>query len=326
MRADRLLSILMILQSRGKATARELALELEVSERTIYRDIIALSIAGIPVYTESGPGGGIYLLESYRTTLTGLNEDEIQALFMLSIPSPLAELGVSKQLQAALLKITASLPQSGGKFQDQVMQRVLLDWEGWFEAHQSVPHLQTIHKAVWAQNKISLVYTLAFETTVERIVEPLGLVAKANTWFLVFLRDGYTRILGVDQVLDVKVLDQTFERPTGFDLGIFWAEWRKEFEANRAQCIVIARFAPSILTYLPVIFGNTIQRKAQNLEADQDGWIEMQITFENIESARGQILSLGGAVVVISPNALRLSVKDYAQQVLNVYAESRDSA
>lgn len=319
MRADRLLSILMILQSRGKATAHHLALELEVSERTIYRDIIALSIAGVPVYTESGPGGGIYLLETYRTTLTGMNEEEIRALFMLSIPSPLADLGVSKELKAALLKVSASLHQKGGEAQEQVRQRVLLDWKAWFDIHTPVPQLQIIHQAIWTQNKISISYRLPFEVTAERILEPLGLVAKANNWYLVYYRDHTIRVLLLENLLDVTVLDENFERPEAFDLGVFWSNWCRDYEANRPQCTIELRFAPSIVSYLPHIFGSQIKDKIQEAKQDEDGWHVMDLEFESIEQARMHVLSLGGAVEVIRPTALRLSVRDFATQILSIY-------
>lgn len=321
MRADRLLSILMILQSRGKVTARHLALELEVSERTIYRDIIALSIAGVPVCTESGPGGGISLLESYRTTLTGLNQDEIQALFMVSIPSPLAELGVSKELKTALHKVSASLPNAGAGTWDRVRQRVLLDWEGWFETHPPLPHLKIVHQAIWADNKIFIQYSLSFGARAERVVDPLGLVAKANNWHLVYLWDRSIRVLRLDQVIDVIVLDQVIDRPAEFNLEVFWRDWCREYEANRPLSMIKLRFAPSIIPYLPHIFGYQINHQIQEVRQDQDGWLEISLEFENFEQARTQVLGLGGAVEVVSPTALRLSVCDFARQILSVYPD-----
>lgn len=145
MRADRLLSLLMLLQIRGRMTARELAKELEVSERTIYRDIDALSIAGVPVYGEPGPEGGYALVDSYRTNLTGLTEGEVRALFMLSIPAPLADLGVSHELRAALPKLSAALPNARRRDEERVRQRFHLDSTWWRQGEERVPHLQTIH-------------------------------------------------------------------------------------------------------------------------------------------------------------------------------------
>jgi predicted DNA-binding transcriptional regulator YafY len=311
----------MILQSRGRVTARHLALELEVSERTIYRDIIALSIAGVPVCTESGPGGGISLLESYRTTLTGLNQDEIQALFMVSIPSPLAQLGVSKELKAALHKVSAALPHAGAGTRDRVRQRVLLDWDGWFVTHPQLPHLKIVHQAIWADKKIFIQYSLSFGAQAERVVDPLGLVAKANNWYLVYLWDRAIRVLRFDQLIDAKILDQVIDRPADFDLEVFWREWCREYEANRPQCMIKLRFAPSIIPYLPHIYGYQIKHQIQEARQDQDGWFEMSLEFENFEQARMQVLGLGGAVEVVSPTALRMSVCDFARQILSVYPD-----
>ena len=200
MRADRLLSILMILQARGRVTAQQLAEELEVSVRTVYRDMDALSAAGVPVYAERGPGGGCSLLDSYRTTLTGLTRDEVRALFMLSIPAPLAELGVGQELKAALLKLSAALPASRRYDEAHVRQRIHLDSVGWSETVEPVPHLRTVQQAVWEDRKLQLTYRLPFEAQAEWLVEPYGLVAKAGTWYLVCTRNGSVRTLPVSSV------------------------------------------------------------------------------------------------------------------------------
>src|SRR5512147_2861952 len=153
MRADRLLSLLMLLQARGRMTAQELARELEVSERTIYRDINALSASGVPVYAESGPGGGCALLDSYRTNLTGLTADEARALFMLSIPAPLDQLGVGQELRAALLKLSAALPSSRRPDEERARQRIHIDSLAWFQGEDPVPHLHTLQQAVWQDRR-----------------------------------------------------------------------------------------------------------------------------------------------------------------------------
>jgi biotin operon repressor len=149
MRADRLLSLLMLLQTRGQMSARDLADELEVSERTIYRDIIALSTSGVPVYASRGPGGGVRLIEEYRTTLTGLTTDETRALFMMSIPAPLTQLGVGEQFKGALLKLSASLPDTRRVDESRTRQRIHLDSSWWFQSGQAVPCLQTIQQALF---------------------------------------------------------------------------------------------------------------------------------------------------------------------------------
>ncbi|RPH59405.1 MAG: HTH domain-containing protein, partial [Chloroflexi bacterium] len=149
MRADRLLALLMLLQTRGTLTAQALAAELEVTERTIYRDVTALSAAGVPVYTERGPGGGIALVESYQTDLTGLRPEEAQALSMLAIPEPLVRLGVGTELKAALLKLSAAIPAAAREKQAQARQRIHLDAAWWFQPEEPTPHLPALQQAVW---------------------------------------------------------------------------------------------------------------------------------------------------------------------------------
>jgi len=185
-------------------TARELAKELEVSERTIYRDIDALSIAGVPVYGEPGPDGGYALVDSYRTNLTGLTEGEVRALFMLSIPAPLADLGVSQELRAALLKLSAALPDARRRDEERVRQRFHLDSTWWRQGEERVPHLQTIHQAVWQDRKLHVMYHPPFAIEIERLVAPYGLVAKAGVWYLVCARNDRLHVHRVSDLLDVS--------------------------------------------------------------------------------------------------------------------------
>ena len=323
MRADRLLSMMMLLQARGRMTARELAGELEVSVRTIYRDLDALSMAGVPVYAERGPGGGCSLLDSYRTTLTGLTQDEVRALFMLSIPAPLAELGVDHELKAALLKLSAALPATRRQVEERVRQRIHLDSEGWFEAREPVPHLRTIQQALWQDRRLIIVYQLRFETRVEWMVEPYGLVAKANVWHLVCARKGSIRVYRVSRVLDARSLDETCQRPAGFDLATFWQDWCAAAEENRPTYPVTARVSPDLARWLPYYFGEPIGEEIVRAQAgppDAEGWVTVTLPFESLEDARDRILGFGRAVEVLAPIALRLSVLDHAAQIVSVYA------
>src|SRR5512147_1801731 len=198
MRADRLLSLLMLLQARGRMTAQELAQELEVSERTIYRDINALSASGVPIYAESGPGGGCALLDSYRTNLTGLTADEARALFMLSIPAPLDQLGVTQELKTALLKLSAALPEARRHDEARIRQRIHLDSLGWFQEAGAEPHLQTLYRAVWEDRKVAVTLRLEFgaflQTQIEQVIAPYGLVAKAGVWHIVAAVDDRLRV------------------------------------------------------------------------------------------------------------------------------------
>lgn len=332
MRADRLLSILMLLQSRGRLTAEQLAQEVEVSVRTIYRDLDALSAAGVPVYAERGPGGGCALLEDYRTTLTGLTPDEVRALFMLSIPAPLADLGLSRELKAALLKLSASLPPSRRAVEVQARQRFHLDPTGWSEAAEPVPHLSTLHQAVWQDRLLRLTYRLPFDAQGVWQVEPYGLVAKANVWHLVCRRNGHMRVLRVSRVADARLDEGTFTRPASFDLVAFWQEWCAEIEAHQPSYVAIVRAAPQLLPWLPDHFGAKIRDQIASAqrqdagEATAGGWLTLTLPFESLEEARDKLLALGGAVEVLSPRALRASVADYAAQILALYRGAAASA
>ncbi len=320
MRADRLLSMLMLLQARGRMTAQKLAEELEVSERTIYRDIDALSAAGVPVYGERGPEGGYALLDSFRTNLTGLTEGEVRALFMLSIPAPLTELGVSRELKAALLKLAAALPDAHRHDEARARQRFFLDSTWWFQGEEPAPHLQTVHQAVWHDRRLLVTYRLPFAIEVEHVVDPYGLVAKAGVWYLVYASNDRVRAYRVSRLLDVRLLDKSFERPADFDLAAFWSEWCAEREKGRSHYPVTVRIAPNFISYLPRHFGETIRHAiARAGPPDEEGWITLQLPFERLEAARDRILGFGGAVEVLEPRALRKSVLDFATQIVALY-------
>jgi predicted DNA-binding transcriptional regulator YafY len=317
MRADRLLSILMLLQARGRMTAKRLSEELEVSERTIYRDIDALSIAGVPVYAERGPGGGCALLEPYRTTLTGLNEAEVRALFMLSIPAPLTDLGVGQELRAALFKLSAALPANRSHDGEWVRQRIHLDSTWWFQKEEASPHLQTIHQALRTDRRLWLRYRLPFNTEVERVVEPYGLVAKTSIWYLVCGGDDHIRVRRVSDVVAVQVLDEAFQRPGDFDLALFWQQWCLSFEDARLHYPVKARVSPALVPLLPMHFGS--RDLTQVAPADADGWETFVLSFESFEDARTRILGFGRAMEVLEPEPLRSSIIDFAEQIVGFY-------
>lgn len=320
MRADRLLSLLMLLQARGQMTAQELAKELEVSERTIYRDIEALSVAGIPIYGESGPEGGYALLNSYRTNLTGLTEGEVRALFMLSIPAPLADLGVSQELRTALLKLSAALPDNHRRDEAKVRQRFHLDSTWWRQGEEHLPHLPIIHHALWQDRRLHIVYRTAVGIPLERLVAPYGLVAKAGIWYLVCARNEAIHVHRVSNLLDVRVADESFEHPADFVLAEFWSNWCQAYESLLARFTATVRVAPSFVPELPRRFGSQMHNKiAQAGPPDVEGWIRLELTFESFEDARNRILGFGRAVEVLEPRALHRSVLDYAEQIINLY-------
>jgi predicted DNA-binding transcriptional regulator YafY len=320
-RAYRLLSLLMLLQTRGRLTAQELADELEVSERTIYRDLQALSTAGVPVYAERGPGGGCSLLESYRTNLTGLTPQEARALFMLNIPAPLDQLGVSQELKTALLKLSAALPASRRGEEERSRQRIHLDSSWWFQADEAVPCLPSIQQALWQDRKLRLTHRADFGTQVLQIVAPYGLVAKASVWYLVYAHPaGDVRALQVSRVVEAVLLDEAFQRPPDFDLADFWKGWCAEFEEGRNRYMTTVRVAPKLITQLPYYFGEDIRDLlAQASPPDAEGWINLTLPFESLSAARARILGFGRAVEVLEPVALRKSVIDFAEQIAAFY-------
>src|SRR5512147_688411 len=233
MRADRLLSLLMLLQTRGQMSAKDLADELEVSERTIYRDITALSASGVPIYASRGPGGGVRLIDEYRTTLTGLTPDETRALFMMSIPAPLMQLGMGEKFKGALLKLSASLPEPRRADESRTRQRILLDSSWWFQADQQVPCLQTIQQALWQDRCLRIkVRWDFFNTEFEQDAEPYGLVAKANIWYLVYGQGGTPKVTRVSQIVSAEMTAEGFARPPEFELEAFWREWCREYESQ----------------------------------------------------------------------------------------------
>ncbi len=311
MRADRLLAMLMLLQSRGKLTAHDLAQELEVTERTIYRDLTALSAAGVPVYAGRGPGGGLSLLEGYRTTLTGLTPGELRALFLLSAAAPLDQLGLGADLRTALLKLSAARQPSG-----EPQNRIHLDPTGWQPIGLPSPQLALLQSALWQNQPLQIIYQAEFGTQVEMRIEPYGLVARANHWHLVGARSGRVDAWQVAQFLSIRACPGNFTPPIHFDLAAFWQDWLNRQQLERPEYRVLARVSPT----LALILSNHQPETLPTSPANQpNGWIELELRFDNLETARARILAYGGAIEVLSPLALRLSLADYAAQITARY-------
>jgi predicted DNA-binding transcriptional regulator YafY len=320
MRADRLLSILLLLQAKGKMTAQELAMELEVSERTIYRDMDALSFAGVPVYGEAGHKGGYALVDNYRTDLTGMTRDELRALFMLGNLAPIADLGVGKELSGALLKISASSSPSHHFDEGKIRQRFLFDSTWWGRGEEQVPHLQVVQQAVWENRKLRITYHPLFSVEIRCHVAPYALVAKAGRWYLVFERNDSFHVQRVNDLLEVRMTEESFVRPSNFDLEAFWTDWCAENEQILSFFTVVVRVAPGFVSALPRYFGNSIQKKIEQADlGDSEGWIKLTLSFESFEAARDRILGFGSGVEVLAPVSLRKSIIDYAEQIQGLY-------
>ena len=324
MRADRLLSIVMLLQSRGKMTARELAGRLEVSERTIYRDIEALSSASIPVYGEPGPDGGFALLDSYQTSLTGLTDEELRVLFMLSIPQPLVELGLSDELRGALLKLSAALPEARRAVEDDFRLRFHLDSTGWDQHGESLSHLQQVYLAIRQDRCLFIRYQPLYNVVLEAWVDPYGLVAKGGAWNLVSSVQGKLVVHPLREMLEARAGEETFSRPAGFDVAVFWKDWCARQTNQRRQYPVTVRVFPRLIPFLTLVTGTIKHQPAE--EVDEENGVVLKLEFDSLETARSWVLPLGAGVEVLSPLALRLSVRDYAWQTLQVYADQPSPA
>lgn len=320
MRADRLLSLMLLLQARGRMTAQELAEKLEVSERTVYRDLSALGMAGIPVTAERGPGGGCALMEGYRTNLTGLTEAEVDMLFMSGAASPLKDLGLAPAMEAALLKLLAALPKQRRGEAERARQRLHVDAAGWGRPGDAVPHLRALQEAVWQDRRVRMVYRPEGRDEGERVVEPLGLVFKVNIWYLVARSGGEPRVFRVSRVADVQPLEETFERPADFDLATYWAESCALFEASWHRYAAILRVSPELAPSLPVHFSDGTYTPIEKADPpDADGWRTLTFAFDSFEAARTRVLGLGTLVEVIAPDELRAGVVETASSVARFY-------
>ena len=320
MRADRLIAILMLLQTRGQMSARKLADELEVSERTIYRDITALSTSGVPVYASRGPGGGVRLVEEYRTTLTGLTTDETRALFTLSIPAPLTQLGMGETFKGALLKLSASLPDARRADEVRTRQRILLDSSWWFQSEQQVPCLETLQQALWQDRRLRIrVRWDFFNTEFEQVAEPYGLVAKANVWYFVYGRGGSPHVTRVSQILEAELLPEVFVRPHAFQLEAFWESWCRDYESQPPFCARV-RVSPEVLPLLEEYVGERARGElVRSHISGETGWVTLDLPFDSFIAARSRLLGLGRAVEVLEPEALRKSLIDFAEQIVGFY-------
>jgi predicted DNA-binding transcriptional regulator YafY len=324
MRADRLLSIMLVLQVNQRVTTRELARRLEVSERTIHRDMEALGAAGVPLVAERGSGGGWSLLEEYRTNLTGLSEAEAQALFLAQPARLLNDLGLRQAAEAALIKLQAALPSIARGSAEHARLRIHIDGAGWSQAHERVPCLPAIQEAVWQDRKLLVTYRRAEDTAVERLVDPLGLVAKGSIWYLIAGVDGTIRTYRVARVQSVQISEQTFERDPDFDLAAYWEASKTQFRANLPQYPATIRVEAAIYDYM-----RSVGRYARVVSAsppDERGWMTVEMQFETEQSACEHVLSFGARVEVVAPAQLRELVIQAARQIAAHYANGEASS
>lgn len=308
MRATRLVSLLLLLQTRGQLTAAEIAGQLDVSVRTVHRDVASLADAGVPVETVRGPAGGYRLAGGYRTRLTGLTADEAEALFAAGMPGPAAELGLGGELAAARLKVLAALPSELQERATRAQRLFHLDTRGWFRSGDRVPHLPALANAVWRGCRVRLRYREGTRV-VRRTIDPLGLVLKGGAWYLVARRSAGMRVYRVSRVVSARPLDEPLERPPDFDLGEFWEEWSRAFEQERPRVEVAVRVSPDLRRRLP-----------GDQPVDEEG--RSLVPFESLGEAYRELLRLGDEVEVLDPPELRERVAGTAQRLAALYVDA----
>ena len=322
MRASRLLSLLLLLQNRGRMTAQELADELEVSVRTVYRDVESLGSSGVPVYADRGPAGGYQLLDGYRTRLTGLTGDEAGTLFLAGMPGPAAELGLGSVLAAAELKLRAALPGELADRADRVRERFHLDAPGWFRADEPTPHLATVADAVWQARMIEVRYRRWKQPReVTRTLSPLGVVLKAGRWYLVAAFRERVTAYRVVNVLEAAVLAEPAQRPAGFDLAAFWQEWTEQYERNVYTAQATVRMTARALETMAYVFPPEMSRSAHAGAGppDADGWVTTTVPIESVRHGHIELLKLGAEVEVLGPPELRERFAETARGLGRTY-------
>lgn len=318
MRADRMLSILLLLQNEGKLSARELAKRLEVSERTILRDMEALCMSGVPVYAERGSNGGWLLADGYRTKLTGMKAEEFTSLIISSHPGLLTDLGIKEHFDVALQKLLASSPASIKKSIDLIQRKIHIDGAGWHQSGESYPYLTIIQEALWSDRKLCIHYKRDQEM-VERIVLPLGIVAKRSVWYLFADCNGEFRTYRVSRIVHAEVLNESFAYPVDFDLAQHWEQSTAQFKER------LPRYPAKLLIHEQLLDRLEQERYLAVLEtkAVGNGKCAVTVQFATLEHACEKVLGFGSGVEVVGPEELRDKVVDEVLAMMRIYGNIR---
>lgn len=322
MRADRLFSIVLLLQRHHRLRAKVLADRLDVTERTIYRDIEALSIAGVPVYTRTGPDGGCFLDESYRTSLNWFTGAELQTLLYTTSASPLSELGIQSAVDSAILKLLAMLPNYHHQQVQQMSQRLYLDPSGWYDAPEDNPLLPFIKDAVWGDKMIDVAYE-TWEGEIKQIrLHPYSLVYKSGRWYLVACKavDNKMRTYRVTRLKDIQPLSTSFERRQDFNIADYWNASSTQFLQRLPTYPVTLRVRGEGLTY----FQHMYSERYEVIE-EQEDWKIMQVQYTVFEEARTSVLGLGIDAEVIKPQELHDAVIQQAQAIIKKHHHNVES-
>jgi predicted DNA-binding transcriptional regulator YafY len=320
MRASRLLSILTTLQARGRVTAPALAAACEVSVRTIYRDVDALSAAGIPVYAERGAEGGFRLLDGYRIRLNGLSLTEADALFLAGLPGPAAALGLDRAMNAAQTKLVAAMPEDLRGSARRMQARFHLDAPGWFGAAEEPQHLRAIADALLAERLIEIRYQ-SWKAEKHRRVAPLGLVLKGGSWYLAGGIDGSVRTYRVARILDCAVLTETFARPIDFDLAFYWRAATDRLEAEMHPKQASVRLSPLGVKLLDALSQPYVKARMRIADdADAAGWRSATIPVgTTLWHAAAELLRLGPEAEVLAPPELRERMAELTEAMAQRY-------
>jgi predicted DNA-binding transcriptional regulator YafY len=312
-----MIETLLLLQSRGRLTAEDLAAALEVSVRTVYRDVAALNAAGVPVYGERGEGGGYQLLDGYRTNLTGLTADEASTLLLAGATGPATELGLGSLLATSRLKLLAAIPPGLRDVATRAEQRFYLDPAGWAHARSSDRnHLPTVARAVWQDRQLRLSYRRPGGRVVRRQLHPLGMVHKTGTWYLIAADGQQARIYRVDRITSVQELDLGTHRPEGFDLASFWSNAEAQYAASLPTYFARVRLGPRAQQFREML-GPLSPRQVQVETADADGWLTQTLLFDHSQMAVAALLALAPDVEALEPAELRLQLAEAARQIVD---------
>lgn len=312
MRASRLLAILILLQNRGRLTAEVLAAEFEVSERTIYRDIDALSAAGVPVYGDRGPGGGFALLDGYRTRLTGLANDEAAALALAGVPSAAEAAGFGAALRDAFGKLFAALPGEGGARASAAAARFHIDPADWYRGAAASPWLPELAQAVLAERRIKVRYESCTQHS-ERQLDPLGLVLKGSEWYLAGHQSGRIMTFRVVAIEQLEVLNESFSAPASFDLAQWWREAQLAFEARLFSATARIRLSPLGLQRLARLSPRGAGAVAAMAPGEE--WREISLAVEDSDHGARELLMLGAEFEVLEPSSLRARLTSLAVRI-----------
>jgi predicted DNA-binding transcriptional regulator YafY len=318
MRASRLLSTLMLLQTRGRMSAQALAEALEVSVRTVYRDVDELSASGVPVWAERGRQGGFQLQPGWRTRVDGLTGPEAQAMFLGGLPGPAAQLGLGEAMASAQLKLMAALPEDWRDNARRVSSRFHLDPIDWYRGPAATDHLPAIAQAVWYERRVVVRYE-SWKGVVERTLEPLGLVLKAGVWYMAAGSGKDTRTYRLSNILALQDTGDAFKRPKDFDLAAYWQASTRRFEAELYRGSAVVRATErgcKLLRGISAALADAVDAAGPSRAA----WRELTIPIESVEHAAGQLLRLGADVQVLEPAALRQRIGDTAAAMAALYA------